>query len=148
LIFIFLRNIYLFPCRCYIFRSYGAQLWSVLLPFYEVSLLNLSITGKNFIFFFLFECKRRNLLAGTWQKFGMEIGGKAVKVKDDLCLQLYLLFNLWAPCIQLNTALQAVLIWARSVSNVKIHIRHTQLFLKNKYLIIYIIYHYFIKKNV
>ncbi len=32
--------------------------------------------------------------------------------------------------------LSLMLIWAWSVSNVKIHIRHTKLFLENKYLII------------
>jgi hypothetical protein len=31
LIFIFLRNINLFPCWCYVFRSYGAQLCSAMI---------------------------------------------------------------------------------------------------------------------
>ena len=31
LIFIFIRNKYSFPCWCYVFRSYGAQICSVYL---------------------------------------------------------------------------------------------------------------------
>ncbi len=40
MIFIFLRNIYLFPCWCYVFRSYGAQLCSAGRPTLSLYLRN------------------------------------------------------------------------------------------------------------